>query len=89
MYVHCQFRGNWGAGGEGAIGEGEEEVRGFKGRRCQSVKRGGLKYLLGQALPILDCSGQEGSAPVLCPCWDEFELPVVTSAQARGEGGEL
>ena len=25
------------------------------------------------SLPILDCSGQKGRAPVLCPCWDELE----------------
>ena len=42
-----------------------------------------------QAVPILDCSGQEGRAPVLCPCWDELELPVVTSVLARGAGDEL
>ena len=83
--------GNWGAGGEGARGEGEEEVRGFIGRKplTQTCQAWWPQLLLGQALPILGCSGQEGSAPVLCPCWDEFELPVVTSPLARGEGGEL
>ena len=45
--------------------------------------RVGLNYFLGQAFPILDCSGQEGRAPVLCPYWDELKLPVVASANSR------
>ena len=51
-----------------------------------------LVYFLGlAAVPILDCrsSGQDGQgrAPALCPCWDEFVLPVMTSALAGGGGG--
>ena len=39
------------------------------------------------SFPILDCSGQKGRAPVLCPCWDELELPVMTSVLVGGGGG--
>ena len=39
-------------------------------------------------IPILDCTGQEELLYCVL-CWDEFELPVMTLALARGEGGEL
>ena len=56
---------------------------------CEGLQGGGLNYFLGQTVPILDCSGQERRVPVLCPCWDESELPVVTSALARVEGSSF
>ena len=42
------------------------------GRRFQSLTALGRKAevlycVLGQAVPVLDCSGQEGRGPVLCP----------------------
>ena len=42
------------------------------GRRFQSLTVVGRKAevlycVLGQAVPVLDCSGQEGRGPVLCP----------------------
>ena len=47
----------------------------FLGRQFQSL------IVLGRKEELL--------LPVLCPCWDELELPVVTSVLARGEGDEL
>ena len=77
--------------GGGQTGKGGGELRGFIGRRPLTQKCQGwrpqLVYFLGLAVPILDCSGQEGRGPALCPCWNEFELPVMTSALAGGGGG--
>ena len=84
--------GGWMGGGRG----GEGELWGFTGRRpltqmCQAWWPQLLPWA-GSSNPWLFWVGrslQEWSAPVLCHCWDESELPVVTLALARGEGGEL
>ena len=72
------------------------ELWGFTGRRpltqmCQAWRPQLLPWA-GSSNPWLFWVGrslQEGRDPVLCPCWDESELPVVTLALVRGEGGEL
>ena len=56
----------WRLGGGGFNGGGglrvyrEEALE----SRHKSVKRGGLNYFLGQAVPILECSGQDGRTSV-------------------------
>ena len=51
----------WGGGGGGVLRVYREEAL---ESRHKSVKRGSLNYFLGQAVLILDCSGQEGRTSV-------------------------